>query len=270
MNLNEVTDETCAIYRARGRDNGEVCSQQLICDNCSPGTGCFAQDNYKYYHTNSYGRVSGELAMMEEIYQRGPIACGIVANQDLLDYKSGIFHYTGGTTPSQIDHDISVVGYGVDSAGTKFWTVRNSWGSAWGEDGFFRLIRGINNIQIEHDCAWATPVDTWTNDKRHTLTEAEKLDTRKGYADDLVAKSEEKFMAPKSKCRKPTTMKEEDMKFEDVPSWELLKGSAMPTSMDWRNHAGENWLSWNKNQHIPQYCGSCWAQATTSSMADRF
>jgi len=42
-------------------------------------------------------------------------------------------------------------------------------------------------------------------------------------------------------------MKEEDMKFEDVPSWELLKGTAMPTNMDWRNHAGQNWLSWNKN-----------------------
>jgi len=207
MNMNEVTDETCAIYRARGRDNGEKCSQQLICDNCDPGSvGCFAQDNYKYYHTNSYGRVSGEQAMMQEIYQRGPIACGIVANQELLDYKSGIFDYEGGTGPADIDHDISVVGFGV-AGGIKFWTVRNSWGSAWGEDGFFRLIRGTNNIQIEHDCAWTTPVDTWTNDRRHTLTATEKLDLRIGNADDEQMKKEEKFMAVENKaCRKPTTM----------------------------------------------------------------
>lgn len=43
--------------------------------------------------------------------------------------------------------------------------IRNSWGSAWGEKGFFRLVRGINNIGIETDCVWADPKDTWTEKK---------------------------------------------------------------------------------------------------------
>lgn len=126
---------------------------------------------------------------MQEIYLRGPIACGVVAN-NLLDYKGGIFDDKTNWTPMDIDHDISVVGYGVSDDGTKFWTVRNSWGSAWGENGFFRVVRGVNNIQIEHDCAWATPVDTWTNDFRHHLTETEKKDLRVGNADDVQVKKE--------------------------------------------------------------------------------
>jgi cathepsin X len=138
-----------------------------MCDNCSPGKGCFAQDDYKVYQTDEYGPVSGEENMMQEIFQRGPIACGVAVPDALEDYTGGIFHDTTGDM--NIGHDISVVGWGVEN-GTKYWTVRNSWGTHFGEEGFFRVVRGINNIAIESDCAWATPLDTWTKDKRHHLT----------------------------------------------------------------------------------------------------
>lgn len=97
--------------------------------------------------------------MMQEIYQRGPIACGVAVPDALENYTSGIFNDTTGDM--NIVHDISVVGWGIEN-GTKFWTVRNSWGSHFGEQGFFRIVRGTNNIAIESDCSWATPKDTWT------------------------------------------------------------------------------------------------------------
>ena len=53
-------------------------------------------------------------------------------------------------------------------------------------------------------------------------------------------------------------------------SWELLSAEEIPEQLDWRSKDDTNWLSWNKNQHIPQYCGSCWAQGSTSTIADRF
>lgn len=217
---------------------------------------------------------------MQELAQRGPIACGIAVPDALETYTGGIF--CDDTGDMEIVHDISVVGYGVEND-NKYWLVRNSWGTQWGEDGLFRVCRGTNNIAIESDCAWATPKDTWTDKVMHKTTEAEKnssLNDKTVYAfpqptyseldDKNLINGAALFGAQTGGCRVEKATFESGEVHTVKRSWELMAPEDTPASVDWRNMDGVNYLSWNKNQHIPQYCGSCWAQGSTSAIADRF
>lgn len=131
MAENEITDETCSIYKARGHDNGEICSSMSLCRNCNPGEACFIPEEYRVFGVDEYDMVTGEEDMMQEIYQRGPIACSVAVPQSLDDYTGGV--YCDDTDYHHRSHEISVVGWGVDEDGQKFWNVRNSWGTHWGE-----------------------------------------------------------------------------------------------------------------------------------------
>merc|ERR1711915_855510 len=284
MAENGITDETCSIYQARGHDNGAPCSKVSTCETCWPETGCYRPESYLTYYVDQYGEVEGddmELAMMTEIYNHGPISCAIAVTDDLVAYTGGI--YTDINNSTEVNHDISVVGYGVED-GKKFWIIRNSWGTYWGEDGFFRLIRGVNNIEIESGlCSWATAKDTWSdiNFPDYTdkfLSKGEKLAKNvyhliKKMLENYKKKQElakEPKRSQAKTCRVKKTLYEKGHKVIDPVPHQYVSDEELPEQWDWRNVSGKNYLSWTVDQHIPQYCGSCWAQGTLSALADRF
>merc|ERR1719420_1014730 len=130
------------------------CSAENIAKTCSTfssmGGKCVGLNSFPNATVAEYGTIQGQEAMQAEIYARGPIACGIDA-QPLLEYTGGIVTNNPG---QQVDHVISVVGWGNDDKDGQYWIVRNSWGEYWGEMGYIRVKFG--SLLVESQCAWAT------------------------------------------------------------------------------------------------------------------
>jgi len=157
-----VVDETCAPYEAKNHK----CSAMRVCKDCKHGGGCFPVKNPEKYKVAEFGAVVGEKNIMAEIKARGPVACGVAVTKKFMnDYKGGIYEETSNSPHAkQIRHVVSLLGWGQSSDGAKYWIGRNSWGTYWGENGFFKLKRGSNNLMIESECAWAVPRKNWKQD----------------------------------------------------------------------------------------------------------
>lgn len=74
----------------------------------------------------------------------------------------------------------------------------------------------------------------------------------------------------KGGCYKPEFDKNVAEVIKSPLPHEYLSVEDIPKQWDWRDVPEKgNFASVTRNQHIPQYCGSCWAHGTTSAMSDR-
>lgn len=85
-----------------------------------------------------------EVSMKNAIFSNGPVSIAFEVVDGFRDYMSGV--YTSTTcknSPSDVNHAVLAVGYG-SLDGVDYWLVKNSWGADWGDEGFFKIQRGVN------------------------------------------------------------------------------------------------------------------------------
>lgn len=99
-----------------------------------------------------------EETIQQEIYKWGPVvsAFKVYPNFYTFDPLKDIYKWDG--KGEQVGgHAIEICGWGVAEDGTKYWEVANSWGEDWGNQGLFKMLRGINECEIEENVFAAIP-----------------------------------------------------------------------------------------------------------------
>ena len=155
QDVGAVTD-SCAPYRLAGYEpnrsykrNNPI--QKLFCPTSCRDRTPFQPNNLRLlsYRELQEDEVITALAT-------GPVIAAMRFSRRFSSYRCGVFTFDN--TDRIIrngrfrGHAVEIVDYGTTSSGIDFWAVKNSWGSRWGEGGYFRIRRG------DLFFAFATPV----------------------------------------------------------------------------------------------------------------
>lgn len=114
--------------------NSSSAREPGIIVNPSTSSVAIGFESYRILPRNSYE------PLLRSLYTTGPVGVSVAASQ-WFNYQSGIFDGCEGLADGAVvDHAVVLVAYGAEG-GNKYWTLMNSWGATWGENGYIRLLR---------------------------------------------------------------------------------------------------------------------------------
>ena len=149
----------------------DMCSDFIINEKAGIESGT-PQRFYRAYHiyvlagTAKWG--GSEKVLRQSIYNWGPITSAINVYEDFYEFDpkdNGEVYIWNGKGEQIGGHAIEITGWGVHK-GTPYWQIKNSWGPTWGEDGYFKILRGSNHCNIESNAISCLPDFFYGEDTR--------------------------------------------------------------------------------------------------------
>lgn len=104
---------------------------------------------------------------MLELMNNGPLVVSLETSDVFMYYESGVYEsgdaewlVNGEEKPEweKVSHSVLLYGWGETDDGLKYWIMRNSWGPYWGENGSFRIKRGVDDSAVESLAEAADPI----------------------------------------------------------------------------------------------------------------
>jgi C1A family cysteine protease len=158
----------------------DTCDPYVENDTGACNTSCPYQQTLLDWRIISTNAVPSPDVLKQYIYDYGPVYTAIYighggnAWQNTFGYYDGstVLDYAGTETPN---HAVLITGWDDSAGGTGGWVVKNSWGTSWGNNGYFTITYGSASIGTDSSFVydwqdydgnggiWYYDDDTWSN-----------------------------------------------------------------------------------------------------------
>lgn len=135
-------DTTLGVLRSSGVPDNQCLVSSICADTC--------EDRFfRSAFVSTFQCLDPEVSFLKDkIYNNGPMVAWMMIYSDFYSYSSGVYQYTWGLEEG--GHFVVICGWDDTE---NYWICKNSWGTGWGETGWFRIRMGTNEAGIEQwDC----------------------------------------------------------------------------------------------------------------------
>jgi C1A family cysteine protease len=145
-----------SLLQSQGTPDAACYPDNLVDGIDHPCSGGCSDWQSRAYKISGWGPVDNNPVMIEGwLYSHGPLVAAFAVYDDFFSFfnsnPTGVYHWNH-VSPYDGGHAVVIVGY--DQA-QQYWIVKNSWGTTWGDNGYFKIGWGEPaNRPIESEVAY--------------------------------------------------------------------------------------------------------------------